>query len=259
MSPLPLPAALPADISVVFTDIDDTLTWEGRLPTDTFLALQRLADAGITVVPVTGGCGGWADCIIRTWPVSTIIAENGSFWLHQNDQSHVERHFLLPEDTRHTNMQQLHEWGAAFRAAFPMIPYTQDQDFRLTDIAFDIGQQNSVEKSVAEAAAAWWQDKAVTARLSSIHLNVWMGSYTKASAALRWLARQDGLSMEQCIFIGDSPNDESMFAEFPISVGVSNIARFLSVLAHQPTYITSQPGGHGFCALTESILQGRAI
>lgn len=39
---------------VLFTDVDDTLTTDGQLLPETYLALCRLAAAGIRVIPVTG-------------------------------------------------------------------------------------------------------------------------------------------------------------------------------------------------------------
>lgn len=251
-----LPLSFPNEIKVVFTDVDDTLTWQGRLPVATLQALEDLQAAGIKVIPVTGGCGGWADCLVRTWPVDTVIAENGSFWLHEDDHRIVTRDFHLDESTRNTNLKELFAMGDQFRAAFPMIDYTHDQDFRLTDIAFDIGQHVKIDREIAQAATQWWLDRGVLARCSSIHINVWKGDYSKAVAAKRWLSQQEGLDVADCIFIGDSPNDDSMFTEFPLSVGVANIGKYLEqgLIPHLPTYLTSEPGGYGFCQLARSLL-----
>ena len=43
-----------ASIRIVFCDIDDTLTLDGRLPAVAYAAMERLAGNGIDVVPVTG-------------------------------------------------------------------------------------------------------------------------------------------------------------------------------------------------------------
>ena len=75
-----LDAAIARDLVGVFCDIDDTLTWEGRLVPDAFLALQRLRDAGLRVVPVTGRPAGWVDHIARMWPVDGCVGENGGLW-----------------------------------------------------------------------------------------------------------------------------------------------------------------------------------
>jgi len=48
-----------ARIRVLLTDIDDTLTEHGRLPAESYLALQRLRQAGRAIVPVVGRPAGW--------------------------------------------------------------------------------------------------------------------------------------------------------------------------------------------------------
>ncbi|MBW2255889.1 MAG: HAD family hydrolase, partial [Deltaproteobacteria bacterium] len=52
----------------VFTDIDDTLTWEGKLVPEAFVAMADLQRAGLRVIPITGRPGGWVDQIARMWP-----------------------------------------------------------------------------------------------------------------------------------------------------------------------------------------------
>lgn len=62
-APLPLadlPASESARLSFVLTDIDDTLTTDGRLTAATYGALERLAARGYHVIPVTGARPGGA-------------------------------------------------------------------------------------------------------------------------------------------------------------------------------------------------------
>ena len=47
-----------ADVEFVLTDMDDTLTYRGRLAGATFDALERLQEAGIKVIPVTAAPAG---------------------------------------------------------------------------------------------------------------------------------------------------------------------------------------------------------
>ena len=54
-------------IRFVLTDIDDTLTEKGRLPAASYLALERLQQFGIKVIPITGRPAGWCDHIARMW------------------------------------------------------------------------------------------------------------------------------------------------------------------------------------------------
>ena len=59
------------------------------------------------------------------------------------------------------------------------------------------------------------------------------------------------------IYIGDSPNDEPMFAFFPHSVAVANIKRFLPRLVARPAYLTERAGGDGFVEFAEALLAAR--
>lgn len=254
MSPQPLRLRPNTRPQVIFTDVDDTLTWQGRLPAETLVALYQLKEAGIIVVPVTGGCAGWCDCIIRTWPIDYIVGENGSFYLCRSQQGHVSRHFLLPQQARLENTQRLKEVAEAFKTQFPNIPETPDQAFRLTDIAFDIGQEAHVRASEAEQAVSWLQTQGIQARKSSIHINAWLGNYDKAIGANTWLSEQTNLNMDNCLFIGDSANDEAMFKHLSDTVGVANIQSVLPKLHTPPAYITTQNGGFGFVELVEHLL-----
>ena len=53
-----LPAAVARDLLGVFTDIDDTLTTDGRLPAASYGALEALDASGLAVVPITGRPAG---------------------------------------------------------------------------------------------------------------------------------------------------------------------------------------------------------
>jgi len=67
-------------INLVFTDIDDTLTSEGRLGSLAYNKLWQLQESGVHVVPVTGRPAGWCEMIARMWPVNGVIGENGAFY-----------------------------------------------------------------------------------------------------------------------------------------------------------------------------------
>jgi len=254
----PLPDQLDIAVKVLFTDVDDTLTWQGQLPLETFQAMSRLQQAGIQVIPVTGACGGWCDCMIRTWPVTTVIGENGSFWMAQDSQGHVQTSFRYPEEVRAKNRTTLLRLGQQLSEHFPDVGYTLDQQYRLTDMAFDIGQQAEVPTETAIKATQWLTDQGISARLSSIHINAWLGDYSKADTALHWLQQQSDLHPGQCAFIGDSPNDEAMFEHFDHTFGVGNIRRFLPDLKYSPRFITASPGGYGFAELAEVLLNSQA-
>lgn len=243
-----LPEHLPHLPKVLFTDVDDTLTHHGELPANTLTALYILRAAGVTVIPLTGGCAGWCDLMLRTWPVSTVIGESGSFWFSQAADRTIRRHFVIDPTTRAEHATQLAQLGEDMQVKFPTINMAPDQDFRLTDLAFDTAPQLNIPQEDIFAALQWLQERGAQAKLSSIQINAWMGDYSKASTALLWL-EENGFTKNDCWFIGDSLNDESMFEQFDNTVGVANILSVKDKLKHHPKYITQQEGGHGFVAM----------
>ena len=58
-------------------------------------------------------------------------------------------------------------------------------------------------------------------------------------------------------FIGDSPNDEPMFAAFPLSVGVNNVLCFTNQIKHHPKFVTKGRSGDGFLEFAERLLAAR--
>ncbi|MBN2793197.1 MAG: HAD hydrolase family protein [Desulfuromonadales bacterium] len=135
---------------------------------------------------------------------------------------------------------------------FPAARLTRDSEFRRCDVAFDIGQDHEVASEHIERIRDICCQSGASAKVSSIHINVWYGEYSKSSTTLHWLKKQ-GASQDQAIFIGDSPNDESMFAAFDLTIGVANIHDFLPKLQHLPKYISSRPGGLGFAELARTL------
>ncbi|MFT5506550.1 MAG: HAD superfamily hydrolase (TIGR01484 family) [Gammaproteobacteria bacterium] len=253
MKPDQLPKVFPGQPKFVFTDVDETLTWEGRLPEETFSALARLQQAGIKVIPVTGACAGWCDCMIRTWPIDSIIGENGAFYIDRSSDGRLSYQYALEESVRTSNWEQLHQLKREVLNKFPLAYQTADQAFRVTDIAFDINQDRTVNREDAFVIAQYCRDAGMIAKISSIHINVWCGDYNKASTANRWMSAH-GIDRNEAIFSGDSPNDDSMFSNFQKTIGVANVEPFLDELDSPPTYITQRPGGYGFAELAASLL-----
>src|SRR5450830_2106206 len=83
-------------VTTVFTDIDDTLTTDGKLSAQAYTALETLQRAGLRVIPVTGRPAGWCDQIARMWPVDGIIGENGALYMWHDPVSRKmhTRHLL---------------------------------------------------------------------------------------------------------------------------------------------------------------------
>jgi HAD superfamily hydrolase (TIGR01484 family) len=248
----PLPEQLPFKPQYIFTDVDDTLTHNGRLPWETFNALHKLQKAGVMVVPVTGACGGWCDCMIRTWPIEAVIGENGAFIMSIKDNA-LQCKFMQDEQIRNSNKKTFDSLISQIGKELPEARLTGDCRYRLTDIAYDIGQDCRLNEGNIMKILALCHERGLHAKASSIHINIWQGEYSKYATA-DFFVQEQQIDKNMTIFIGDSTNDESMFTGWPTTVGVANIEPFLPKLAVKPTYITKKPGGFGFAEMAAVIL-----
>lgn len=243
----------------MLTDIDDTLTRDGRLPAAVYDAIDRLVRAGIAVVPVTGRSAGWGHLIAHHWPVQAVVAESGGLCLHRDGH----RLDWLFHDTREriaTDRRELADVAAAVIARFPELRIADDNPFRLVDFAIDHSEAVVPPADPARVQAAIDQIRAAgfQARASSVHINAWRGDFDKAPMALRYLTDIVGLAPDEArehwCFIGDAPNDESMFAAFPLAVGVANLAREADRLVHRPRWLTTASHGDGFIEFADHLL-----
>jgi HAD superfamily hydrolase (TIGR01484 family) len=257
MKPLStLRSAQAAQVEVVFTDVDGTLTdAEGRIPAAVFAAMEELRAAGLAVVPVTGRPAGWCDLIARTWPIDGVIGENGGLYFRRLVSPGAERMlriFAQSADTRTQNRQRLNAVADRILAAHPGAAFASDQRYRELDIAVDFCEdvprlpKAEVLQIIDELKGAGCQVK-----LSNIHINAWFGSHDKAAmclryAADRWSWNLAGDDAQRCMFFGDSPNDSPLFALFPLSVGVANVAQMRDQIPTLPGYITEGAGAEGF-------------
>ena len=245
----------------VFCDIDDTLTWQGKLVPAAFQALFALQQAGLRVIPITGRPGGWVDQIARMWPVDGVVGENGGLWFYM-DGDHLERRFLQPARERRRNRERLDDLAGRILTHVPGTALASDQPYRDLDLAIDFCEDvpalgdDSIDAIVVEFRAA-----GATCKVSSIHVNGWYGDFDKLTGCRRFLADRYGEVLDDVIgqyaFVGDSANDAPMFGAFPVSVGVANVRRFLPRMAHHPAWVTQGSGGHGFAELVAHLLVSR--
>ncbi|MFO1080130.1 MAG: HAD-IIB family hydrolase [Reyranellaceae bacterium] len=265
MTPLAdCPRAVLAAVAGVLTDIDDTLSTDGRLTADAYGALQALKTAGLTVVPVTGRPAGWCDHIARFWPVDAVVGENGAFWMwHDRAVGRLRTRFVQDEAVRAEGRRRLAAIREQVLREVPGAGIASDQPYRVADLAIDF--REDVAPLPADAIArivAIFAAHGAQAKVSSIHVNGWFGDYDKLTTSrlmMRELFDIDvAAERERWIFVGDSPNDAPMFGYFPNAVGVANVRGFAARLDHRPRWLTAGRSGEGFIELAETLLAARS-
>jgi HAD superfamily hydrolase (TIGR01484 family) len=271
-------------ITGVLTDIDDTLTTQGAITADALQALHDLTAAGLVVIPITGRPLGWSEPFAgqvgsnpdAAWPVPAIVAENGAAAVLSNQTSLLPPYLLnsllskayypvkiYQQDaaTRASNFARMQTAAAQILAQVAGAQLSQDHGGRETDLAIDHSEFVHLDAPRIAQVVDLMRTAGMNATVSSIHINGWYGEHNKLQGA-RWIVqrlfgRDLFNELPQWAYVGDSTNDQLMFERFDNSVGVANIRRFESELAHKPRYITLGERGAGFAEVARALLQAR--
>lgn len=247
-------------IRYILTDIDDTLTNDGRLPAVVFAAMERLQQANRRVIPITGRPAGWCDHIARMWPVDGLVGENGAFYFRHDDQAKkMQRRYFKSPAQRSADREKLDKLKIEILHKIPGCRVASDQAYREADLAIDFCEDIPAlpMKDVSEIVRCF-ERAGAHAKVSSIHVNGWFGEYDKLTMTKLFFEEVYKENLEEVkskvIFIGDSPNDAPMFAYFPSSVGVANALKFEEQLISKPAWVTRKAGGYGFAEMVDQLL-----
>ncbi len=218
-----MPAEVRRRLQIVLTDIDDTLTEHGRLPAASYAAMERLQRSGRRIIPVTGRPAGWCDLIARQWPVDAVVGENGAFgFRYDNATRKMHRLYSRSDSQRAADKEQLQEIARRILSEIPGTALSADQEFRVADLAVDFCEDvPRLTNQAIQEIVALFEHAGATAKVSSIHVNGWFGSYDKLTMSLRTLDHFFGIdpatAKADAAFVGDSPNDAPMFGYFETS------------------------------------------
>jgi HAD superfamily hydrolase (TIGR01484 family) len=253
------PAAAARRIRFVLTDVDDTLTDGPRLSAAAYGAIERLRDAGVTVVPLSAAPAGWCDLMVRMWPIGAVIGENGGLCFRRDPATGVtERHYWAGPTERAAAAAQLAALADATIAALPGAQLAHDQRYRETTLAFRHDHAVLSDAILARLAAA-----GACTTLNSLWVLGWFGDFDKLTMARRMMAELFALDVDRtedadaCLYVGDSLNDAPMFGHFGHSVGVANVRQYLDRLPDRPKWITRSATGAGFVEIADRLLAER--
>ena len=255
-----LPRAAWRHVVGIMTDIDDTLTADGRLDPAAERALCSLQQAGIPVIAITGRPLGWSEPFALAWPVAAkLAAKRPGARISAPPPRKLE--FSQDPTTPPPNPVRLQEVAQRVLREVPAAVLARDSAGRVTDIAVDHSEFTQLDAAAIARVLALMRQAGMNATVSSIHVNGWFGSHDKLSAA-HWMVRRlygRDLAAEigRWVYVGDSTNDQAMFAAFPLSVGVANLRRFAAELHTWPAYITEGERGAGFAEVAAHVLAAR--
>ncbi|QEE17673.1 HAD-IIB family hydrolase [Promethearchaeum syntrophicum] len=257
-----IPTEIVNKIEIIFCDIDDTLSFKGKILPETYSSLWDLFNNNIKIVPITGRCAGWVDHIARFWPVFGVIGENGALYMYMDNNNKLRKRYFLENQKVPETKRKLELIKNKVLTRFPTCKVASDQPYREFDLAIDFCEDvPPLPMEDVQEIVKIYEKYGATAKISSIHVNGWFGDFDKlkmtklfAKEVLKYDLKEN---MDKILFVGDSPNDQPMFNFFKNSVGVANIINFSDLITHPPMYITKKKSGKGFTELVNIILSKR--
>lgn len=243
----------------MFSDIDDTLTHDAAVTVEAYAAIVRARAAGMRIVLVTGRPAGWAEVLASLWPVDAAIAENGGIAYLKRDRRLEKMYFEVTDPAE--DARKLAAVADDVLRTFPFARRSDDSGLRITDLAFDIGENQQLPRDQIDALTAHLRALGARTLVSSVHAHGFFHGADKAKMAARvanvlWGDSEPEVAANYA-FVGDSPNDQAAFAFFERSIGVANVQRYADVLRPPPRFVTPSPYGRGFAEAIDALLTSR--
>lgn len=250
------------DIDFLLFDVDETFTTHGTLLAETYASLFALRDAGITAVPVTGRPSGWGNVMLSTWPIRACVTENGGVISWKDAQGVAHQRVIHQEHRGPGYIEKLRAFGDTVVRRHPQVRVSADQPYRLTDLAIDYAEQShGVSTTTVDEIVAAMRAEGYQTAVSSIHIHAYSPSNEKADGVYPLMQVAFDMSRDDVhawsAFIGDSPNDASLFAQIPLSVGVANVRTSLDKIATPPAYVCEAACGAGFIEFANALIAAR--
>lgn len=247
-----LPAQQLNTIKLIATDMDGTLTVDGKFPAIFGQALWDLQNSGFAVVIVTGRSAGWVSGLAHYLPIQGAIAENGGLFFHQPD---TPGKVLSDIPGLKDHRAHLANTFRLLQTHFPHLRTTADNAFRITDWTFDNPDFDPVD---LDQMANLCATEGFDFTYSTVQCHIKPQGQNKQAGLLTVLEHHlpEQYELDQILTIGDSPNDQDLFDPqvFPLSVGVANLSHYLEQIDHHPQAITQAAEGLGFIEITQRLL-----
>lgn len=243
-----------AHIRYVLTDVDDTITTKGKLHVEALSALWKWREAGYQVICITGGSAGWADAYLRQWPIEAVVSESGAVSLYKEGDAY--RKYISPALNQTGYRERMQQLIDTVLTQVPRSKVSSDQFARLFDIAFDYHSEPPyLNAHEVQQIVSICQAEGAHTAVSSIHVNAWFGEYNKYKGTRDFFQNvlhiEESDMIHQSLYIGDAPNDEVMFAHFPLSFAVGSFREKASLVQHLPRYLSDNEGGLGFAEIAD--------
>ncbi len=216
---------------IVFSDWDGTLTLEEQVTPTVMEIFELLKQQQTELIIVSGRSLSWGHFLLTHFPVKAAIMEGGGVIQTRDELRDVKDQPLASSD----QLAYLEKVTEELKFRFPGIPLSIDSFGRLTDRAIDLHPLRTLFPDWEQEIYDFLESKKIPYAVSNIHINIWGGYLSKYKGIMKYLEQYEpDFSLDNAIYFGDAPNDESVFKDFPRTVGVSNIERVWEKLKYKP-------------------------
>ena len=246
-------------IRALFSDVDGTMTTGDAIEAQTYAALERLGDAGIPVIMVTGRPAGFGHAFMKMTPVLACVTENGGVTFVRDGRK-VVKHYGVPAASLPEWRRRMHDIAIDVMSKVPGARLSSDSRYREVDLAIDWNEEASLTKEDAEEVVQRIRKAGFSASRSSVHVNFGPPHFDKLSACItvvRHVLGGDGNDLEPYVYVGDALNDAPMFGGFAKSIGVANVRLWWDELAFRPSFLTERAEGAGLREVVAHLLSLR--
>ena len=256
---------LTGPVRALFTDLDGTMTTDGRVEAATYAALEQLGAAGIPVILVTGRPAGWGQAFASCAPLAAVVTENGGLTFFRTGASihkvsTLQKIYGVPASSLPEWRRRMQVAATEVMSEVPGARLSADSKYREVDLAIDWNEEVQLSRDDAERVVTMLRQRGFRAVRSSVHVNFGPPTFDKLSACKVVVAKVlggDAADLSPYVYVGDALNDAPMFAGFERSIGVANVKRWWDELAHKPGFLTPSEEGAGLREVCAHLLSLR--
>ncbi len=215
---------------IIFSDFDGTLTYGLSLGSFFFSILDLIKTKKSELVVVTGRSVSWGHFLMTHTDIVAVISEGGGMLTFRDEKGLIRDHALLPDQ----ELNRLKDFVLKLKQNFPEVSLSTDSLGRVADRAIEL----EVARPKMNELAGLMDAHQIHYSCSNVHMNFWCGDIDKYKGMMHFLEHhREEVNIEDCIYFGDSKNDESVFKAMKNTVGVSNIRTVIDELTYKPNVV----------------------
>src|SRR5207342_2762520 len=149
-------------VRALFSDVDGTMTTGERIEASTYEALEKLGEAGIPVIMVTGRPAGFGHAFMKMSPILACVAENGGVTFVREGRK-VIKNYGVPAASLPEWRRRMHDIAVDVMSKVPGARLSSDSKYREVDLAIDWNEEVQLTREDAEICAAMIRKAGFTA------------------------------------------------------------------------------------------------